>query len=377
MKLSQTVFTSKLYYRVCCFLLFFVAAAASFNGSYDKWRLDDTEFGSTHGMCAFEAAIDGTGQRPCVYRQLLPMFANWIDSRFSEQTKDRLFNLKGRTGLLFRERIIDSFIARDRTYFLRYWIIYAVEFLFAWISVYAMYLVGKATGFSPPVAALSAIAMILIFPYFQEVSGQFYDYPEMAFFMLAVWMAIKLDWWWIVPLAALASWNKETFLFFIPALYPFIRQRSSRARTWAGIGVLGLTCAAVDLLLYLRFLHNPADSSGPHIFEYVTFLPSLFDPRHMVFVKTYGLWALPSMNIPVIGLIVWTAWRVWPSLPKVFKRHMQIAAIINIPLFVLVCSAGAMRNLSMLYVALLLLLATNLTEWMRGQNNTATLLSDR
>jgi hypothetical protein len=56
---------------------------------------------------------------------------------------------------------------------------------------------------------------------------------------------------------------------------------------------------------------------------------------------------------------------------------MQIAAIINIPLFVLVCSAGAMRNLSMLYVALLLLLATNLTEWMRGQNNTATLLSDR
>jgi hypothetical protein len=348
-----------------------MAAAASFNGSYDKWRLDDIEFGSTHGMGSFEAAVDGTDARPFVYRQLLPMFANWIDARFSEQAKDRLFNLKGRTGLLFRERIIDSPIARDRTYFLRYWIVYAVVFLFAFISVYAMYLVGKATGFSPPAAALAAIAMILLIPYFQEVAGHFYDYPELAFFALAVWMAIKLDWWWIVPLAALATWNKESFLLFIPALYPFIRQRSSRLRTWAGMGVLVLTSAAVYLFIHAAYRNNPGSTAVFHLMDHIQFLPHLYNPHVMVLTKTYGLWAPPSENLLVIGLISWTAWRVWRSLPQAIKRHMQFAAIINFPLFFLLGYPLEVRGLSMLYVSLFLLLAANLTEWMSGQTKAA------
>jgi len=349
-----------------------MAAAASFNGSFDKWHLDDIEYGSMHGRGSFEAAVDGNDMRPLAYRQLIPMTVNWIDARIPEQTKDRLFNLKGRTGLLFRERIIDSPVARDRTYFLRFWIAYAIVFVFAFLSVFAMYLAGKAAGFPSPAAALAAIAVILLIPYLQDVAGHFYDYPEMAFFALAVWMAIKLDWWWIIPLAALASWNKETFLLFIPALYPFIRQRSSRLRTWAGVGVLGLTCAAVDFLLYMRFQHNPADSGPTALQKYAEYLPSLFNPRHMVLVRTYGLWAPPSENLVVIGLIAWTVWRAWPLLSEVLKRHIRIAAIINIPLFVMFGTPGEMRNLSMLYVTLLLLLAANLTQWMSEQTTATT-----
>jgi len=366
---------SKLYYRSCCFVLFFVAAAASFNGSFDKWSFDERYVLTKYGISSFESEMDGVAPRPFVYRQLLPTLANWINARFSEQAKDKLFNLKGRTGLLFRERIIDSPIARDRTYFLRYWIVYAAVFLFAWFSVYAMYLVGKAAGFPPAVAALASIAMILLMPYFQDVSGHDYDYPEMAFLMVAVWMAIKLDWWWIIPLAALATFNKESFLFFIPALYPFIRQRSSRASALFGTGVLGLTCAAVYYPLRLRFQQNPGGTVQFHFIDHIRFLPVLFNPMHMVLVRTYGLWAPPTESLLVIALIAWTVWRVWRFLQPAMQRHMQIVAMINFPLFFLFGFPGEVRNLSMLYVTLLILLAASLTEWAGDQAKAATQFS--
>ena len=103
-KMTRKGFASRLYYRVCCFALFFVAAAASFNGFYDKWNLRDTLNGSTQGTYLFEPMVDGTAARPFVYRQLLPMLANWIDARIPEQTKDLLFAQGGFHGVPFFER---------------------------------------------------------------------------------------------------------------------------------------------------------------------------------------------------------------------------------------------------------------------------------
>ena len=48
---------------------------------------------------------------------------------------------------------------------------------------------------------------------------------------------------------------------------------------------------------------------------------------------------------------------------RLMQRHAQIAAAINLPLYVLFCAPGELRNLSMLYVVLLVVLATNLEEW--------------
>ncbi|MGA9669453.1 MAG: hypothetical protein WBQ94_09610 [Terracidiphilus sp.] len=310
-----------------------------------------------------EAAIDGTGDRPYVYRQLLPVLANWIDSRIPGPTKDRLFNLKRRNGLLFRERFIDSPMAQDRTYFLRYWIVFAAVFLSSWISVYGMYLVGQAMGFSHSAAALAAIAMILMVPYFQDGAGHFYDYPELAFLMLATWMAIKFDWWYMIPLVALATYNKESFLLFTPTLYPFLRQRTSHILALAGIGALGLTAAAINFLLHLQFLHNPGATLEFHLMDQIRSLPARYDPRYMNLVKTYNLWLPRTENLLSVTLIAWTILRIWRFLPKPIQRHMQIAAAISIPLYVLFCAPFEVRDLSFLYVTLLALIGANLTDW--------------
>jgi hypothetical protein len=107
-----------------------------------------------------------------------------------------------------------------------------------------MYLVCKSVGYAPATAALSAIVMILLMPYFLSVGGYLYDYPELAFLALAVWMALNFDWWWMIPVVALATWNKESFLAFIPALPDQCAGRDCDPRC----GLLRrLFCAAVAL----------------------------------------------------------------------------------------------------------------------------------
>jgi hypothetical protein len=65
--------------------------------------------------------------------------------------------------------------------------------------------------------------------------------------------------------------------------------------------------------------------------------------------------------IPLL-LIAWTVWRAWRHLPVEIRRHGQIAAVINIPMFFLFCSPAEMRDFSMLYIVFLLSLAANFTE---------------
>lgn len=361
--MTDTDLSSRLYRYSCLFVLFFVAAAASFNGYYDKWQLLDTDLhGSTQGKSNFERMVDGTAERPFVYRQLLPALANWIDRHVPEQSKARLFAAKSHSGILFREYIFSSPVAQDRAYFFRYWIVYALVFLFVWISVYAMYFLCKSVGSPPATAAMAAIVMILLMPYFLTGGGYIYDYPELAFLALAACVALNSDWWWMIPVVALATWNKESFLLFSPSLYPLLRQRGSRISALFGTGVLGLTCAVVYGALRLRFQHNPGETVYMHFADQVSFM--LHPANYFSWEKNYGVIAIKASNPLVMALIAWTVWRGWRHLPRMIQRHAMIAAAINFPLFFLFCGPGELRNLSFLYITFLLVMAVNLDEFM-------------
>jgi hypothetical protein len=374
-EMNQKDSLSKLYCGSCFFVLFFIAAAASFNGYYDKWGLLDTnENGSTHGRNNFESMVDGTAERPWVYRQLLPMLANWIDRQVSEQTKDWLFTAQSHRGSGWRgSHFLCSPVAASRAYFLRYWIVYAAVFMSAWISVFVMYLVCKSVGYAHATAAASAIIMILLMPYFLTHGGYLYDYPELMFLALAVWLALNFDWWWMIPMVALATWNKESFLLFIPALYPLLRRRRSRIDASIGTGVLGLICAAVYYVLRLRFQQNPGGTVIPHLTAQIQCLlhPSYFFRLEM----TYGVIAVGTYNPLPVALIGWTIWRGWRYLPRTIQCYSKIAAIINIPLYILFCSPGELRDLSFLYITFLLLVAANVEGMIDGQTEAASHLS--
>ena len=367
MESTRSIPLSKLYYRVCCFVLFFVAAAASFNGFYDKWHFLEQFSHPPVNRNDFGSMVDGSAARPYVYRQLLPMIASWIERRIPEGAKDRMFaKLTSGTMPLWYESP-NSPLAYSRTYFLRYKIVYYLSFLFALIAVYAMYLVCKSVGLDSPTAAISAVIMILLIPYFMDIGGYFYDYPELAFFGLAAWMALRFSWWWMIPVVALAAWNKESFLFFVPTLYPLLRRSNSRFSALAGIGTLGLICAAVCWAIRSLYPHNPGGAVQMHLMDQVSFMlhPSNWFNRG----RTYGVVEILTLNPLWVALTSWTLWRGWRLLPPAFQRHAQIAAAINLPLFILFGYPGELRNLSMLYVTLLLLIAENLRAWNGGSSH--------
>jgi hypothetical protein len=200
--------------------------------------------------------------------------------------------------------------------------------------------------------------MILAIPYFMSGGGYFYDYPELAFLALAVWMTLKFDWWWLIPLVALATWNKESFLLMAVTLYPIIRSKTSFRSAWIGTLVLCLTSGLVYLAVRAHYLQNPGGAvlmKWRHQIKFLLRFSSYFD-----WETTYGVAMFKAFSLFSLVLIGWTAWKGWKRLPKPIQQHGKIAAAINVPMFLLFCSPGEMRDFSMLYIVFMLMVAANL-----------------
>jgi hypothetical protein len=349
---------SRIFFQICEAILFFVVAAASVNN-----YLDGMITGGASGRDSLIAAINGSADRPFVYRQLIPMAANWFDSRFPEPVKDRIFNSRNRVGLLLRERVSLAKLAQDRAYFLRYWFFCFAEFVCAWLSIYVSYRLCKQMGFSPPAAVLSTVAFMLLVP---VLFSHYYDFPELLFLLLAAWMAWRMHWLWLLPVSALATWNKESFLLFIPALYPLLRVRADRKTASVATTLIALPSIAVNLALRMKFQNNPGTPMEFHLWGNLRGILNLFTLIPMAFVRIYGAWTPHPFHLFVILLLIWAVKRSWASLPDCLKFHMRVAALINIPLYLLFGQNGELRGLSFLYVSFLVVVAALCSEWMHS-----------
>jgi hypothetical protein len=362
--LNQGEFSSKLYRCACCFVLFVVAASASFNGFFDKWHfreqgvlLGSDTSNPADGRFGIVDILNGTASRPFVYRQLLPCIANWFDRSIPTAPKDRLYNFSTNQGRL-GDIMIDSPLAKIHQYYFRYLVLYAMTFLFTLLSVFGMFLVCRALNLPTVSCVFAPVLMILAIPYFMSSGGYFYDYPELAFLAIAAWMALKFDWWWMLPVVALATWNKESFVLMTLTLYPLLRARNSRIMACVGTCVLALTSSATYFALRSHYLQNPGSAV---LVQWPRQLLFLLHPANLVAIeKTFGILAPRPFTLFPLILIVWTVRRGWHRLPVEARRHGIIAAAINLPLYFLFCEPGELRDLSMLYIVFMLLLAVNL-----------------
>ncbi len=361
---------SRFYFRACCFVFYFVIASASFNGYYNKWHFAEAGASGEDDRYHFEMMVDGSAYRPYVYRQFLPDIANWLDSVVPRSAKAWLYNHYGIGTDAQEGAIFDSPTTENPIYFFRYLVLYLATFLFTLLALYALYLVCKALEIPLPAAVLAPAFVILMIPYFESGGGFFYDYPELAFFALAFWIALRFDWWWILPVTVLGTWNKETFLLFVPTLYPLLRGRRSRIGSWLAVAVLCIAGAAVHYRIRLRFAHNPGGSMELHWRDQLNFflhpLRALFCPE-----MTYGVYGVKVFALIPVALLLFAAWHSWPHLPRAVQRHGQIAAAINIPLYLLACSPGEWRDLSLLYVFALIVLASSLGQWITDTQPTS------
>ncbi len=333
-------------------VVYFFISAAAFNGFYDKWGFRDAfpEF-------SFISMADGTAHRPFVYRQLMNKAAEGAESALPQSAREwltgALYSVKGepKSGLK-----ADG--ATNPVYAMRYHLVYYGSFALFFASLFVARAVCLSFGCGQMASAIAPAILALLIPFFQSFGGYFYDFPELLFLMLAVLLVQKRLYVWLVPLTAVAMMNKESFLFFIVALYPLLRQGLSvRA---AGLTIAGLVAVAALIYLLIRqqYADNPGMTAHTHVWDAVVFYAN---PLNLVRREiTYGLKMFGAYSLASLIAIAAVWLRGWGHLPPVVKQHVALAAAINIPLYLLLCWPGEFRNLSMLYPGFMLLLAANI-----------------
>jgi hypothetical protein len=359
---------TSLYSKICLLAIYLLVAAAAFHGSYNKWHFAEPGVRGESSRTNIEAILDGTAPRPFIYRQLLPAAANflehhlprrWLAAVFAHQGSDPSTDPPGPL-----EALASSPTTRNPAYLYRYLLLYSETFLAALVALCAMHLLCKRLareGEPWPVATthIAPAIVLLLIPYLQSAGGYYYDYPELAFLALAAWVALGRGWFWLLPLAALGTLNKESFVLFLPTLYPLLRRYHSRTRSAAAITLAAAVCIAVYLPIQHHFASNPGGAVEFHLRDqlaYLTDIPTLFLGTE----STYGIRVVKAFSVLPLTLLLWTTVRGWKRLCKPLQRHAQIAALINLPLFFLFCWPSEMRNLSLLYPTFLALVAANL-----------------
>ena len=125
--------------------VYFVVAAAAFNGFYSKWGLRDATWNPEEHRYSIDAILDGTGYRPFVYRQLIPFIANRADALLPDSIrKERLANEYDAHGRLWSH--LSGSIAPDPRYTIRYHMVYYLSFALSFLALFAMRAFCLAAG---------------------------------------------------------------------------------------------------------------------------------------------------------------------------------------------------------------------------------------
>ncbi|WP_244850667.1 hypothetical protein [Caballeronia sp. SL2Y3] len=337
-------------------VMYYVVAAASYNGYFTKWQFRDQtpEF-------ALPAMLDGTIDRPFVYRQLLPMLANGVERAMSEKLKtkvDALLMDDNRTHHPITWFYPSAVDARNPQYALRYYLIFGMSFTALFLAMFAMRAVCMTLQADRTASTLAPMALAAIFPLILTDGAYFYDFPELLFMMLAVWLAATGRALWLIPLTAIATLNKESFLFFSLTLFPFLHARFSLRRAVIVQAVLLAIAAAVNLAIKLKFAGNSGDVAQFHLFHNLDFL--IHPLSYLRFEYNYGVVMSKGFNVINIVIAVVLLRSGWSKLPLVLRRHVWIALAVNVPLFITFGFHDELRNLSMLIVGLLMILCVNI-----------------
>ena len=368
------LFSARWYRGFLLFVFFTAVAAACFNGFYTKWRLNDG-----HPAFGLAAMVDGSAHRPYVYRQLLPLIANGVQALLPPATVARVSarlaapeRVSSRSGIAMRFPGSESLQA---AYTLRYHVVYYLTFAALLAALFVMRALCLRLGASGPAAVGAPAAFALLMPFLLTVGGYFYDFVELLFMMSAVLLAsrplmrrpggVAL----LLLLAAVATLNKEAFFWFSPALYPLLRQHLDRRRAAVLTTGLLLVCGGVYLALRLRYAGQYGSTADFQLWENLRFYAGL--SGWLRTESTYGVVLPRGFSIVTVLLFAGVACRNWRGLSLPMRRHATIAAAINLPLFLLFCSPGEMRNLSMLYPTWLALTALGLSHWLARESQPA------
>lgn len=359
---AETALHQRLATAFVVTMIYLVVAAASFHGYYTKWRMSDLVPAQS-----LIAMLDGTAARPFVYRQLLPQTATLIERALPEGARTAIEHRLNTAEGGLRPPIGAE--ATKQGYATRYRIVYYATFLSLFLALFVLRSICLFVGVGQPAATAAPAIFALMIPILQTRGGYFYDLPELLAFALAARLALGGH---IVPLllvAVPATLNKEAFFFYCLALPPLLMARLSPRNAV----VVTLAAAFVSGLTYLAIRYAYAGNDGQNaILQLLDNLLFYANPLNLFLVdQTYGLPLFKGYGIVAFGWFTVLMVYGWHTVPTYIHRHLMLAAVINVPLLLLFCAEGEVRNLSILFVAVVTLIAGALHRWLAVSANSS------
>jgi hypothetical protein len=341
-------------------VIYVLTAAAAFNGYYTKWQMSD--FAPPQSLVSI---LDGTAARPFVYRQLLPQTATAIERALPESVRAHVEQRF--TDALGALRSPSGADAAKPGYVVRYRLVYYATFLSLLLALCALRSVCLFAGVGNAAATAAPAIFALMIPVLQTRGGFFYDLPEVLAFALAARLALGGKVLPLLLLAVPATLNKEVFFFYSLALLPLLMVRLPlRAAVATALGA-----AFVSGLTYLAVRLTYADNDGQNaILQLSANLLFYANPLNLFLVdQTYGLPLFKGYGIVIFGWFAVLMAYGWSTVPRYIHQHLILGSVINVPLLLLFCAEGEVRNLSMLYVAIVVLVAGALQRWLSANMN--------
>lgn len=338
--------------KLMLIFLILTVTSAGFCGFFVKWafRDGDPELG-------FEVMMDGTAKRPFVHRQLLPVIVKNTVEFIPENTKEKLqtkLENKNQIEILFAQSNI------PKNLLLEYCLMYIICFIIFFAAICILRSVLIEITQDKVAGTAGALLFALLFPFLEVVGGYYYDFAEILFFFLAVKFALHKNFIAFLILAPVAEFNKESFLFFIPTLYPLFRKNFDVKKS----AVITLTAMLFSGITYLfvrqMYLNNPGGSADLQLWNH---LDQMFDiSSYFMTASTYGLPLGTRIFFFHVIYVIWIVKNYFHKLSDDWKLHAKIALFINGVLYILFIAPGELRDLSMLYISFMIMTTYFLKE---------------
>jgi hypothetical protein len=340
----------KCFQSVMVLMLLLFASAASFSGFYTRYHFFETE--SWNARRCVHKMIDMTADRPYVYRQLVPYLARTIDAHVPEGIKTKSANAKGPNGETVYSTIFDINISQDVNASFELLCVYIIAFIFSYCSSCVMYLLLRGQGFKIVESLLATVFLMLLIPYFMtNGGGEFYDYSELAFFCVSILLVMKKKIVYLVPVVILATFNKESYLFFVISMFPVFNSFYNRWK--AVLASIGFSTISGVVYMYLRnlFAYSGGGSIEYHLHEQMLYFTNPgFLWGH--FSLMYGILLPGPLTLVPLCILIALYFSSNAHIPLYMRRQAIWSFAITLPLFVLFCHPGEARNWSMLYPTL-------------------------
>jgi len=199
----------------------------------------------------------------------------------------------------------------------------------------------------------AVLIVVFFFDFYLGVPYSFpYDPVSMMFLGWGLYLVLTDQFWWLLPLFALATWNRETTLFLILARGAVAVSREGRWRLRAvkmrdvlEIAVLCVVWAAITLALHHKYAGSPTEAglrikSNLHDLSRPVLWPGIFSGS--AFLMPWIYWRRNLISAARLRACVLLL-PLWVLMLLCVGQILEVRIYGDIAVFIAVCAAAILR----------------------------------